>query len=130
MLIIQREKSFSIDIVRSLNIKIVILKKIRLDMIQQIIQSNYNNELEKEINKLFHRLNLPLHFNKTGYNNFTNYQRMFLIIIYRRENKPIRDFLAWLAESKWVSWLDLKYVPSKSTFHDWLGWFDTELVRE
>lgn len=99
-------------------------------MIQQIIQSNYNTELEKELLNLFHSSNLPLHFNKTGYKDFTNYQRISLIIIFRRENKSIRDFLKWLKESKWVSWLGLKRIPEKSTFHDWLNWFDMELIRK
>lgn len=99
-------------------------------MYQQIIQSNYNNELEKELLNLFHSSNLPLHFNKTGYKDFTNYQRISMIVIFRRENKSIRDFLKWLKESKWISWLGLKRVPEKSTFHDWLNWFDMNLIRK
>jgi len=99
-------------------------------MYQQIIQSNYNDKLERELLNLFHSSNLPLHFNKTGYKDFTNYQRISLIVIFRRENKPIREFLKWLKESKWVSWLGLKYVPEKSTFHDWLNLFDTKLIRK
>ena len=99
-------------------------------MLQQIIQPKYNNKLEEQLVNLFHSSNLPLHFNKTGYKDFTNYQRTSLIVIYRRENKSIRDFIDWLSESKWVSWLDLKYLPAKSTFHDWLSLFDTELIRE
>jgi len=99
-------------------------------MLQQIIQSNYNNKLEEELIKLFHSTNLPIHFNKTGYKDFTNYQRISLVVIFRRENKPIRDFLDWLEESKWGSWLDLKRVPKKSTFHDWLNLFDMKLIRE
>jgi hypothetical protein len=99
-------------------------------MHQKIIQSNFNNKLESEINKLFHLSGLPLHFNKTGYKDFTNYQRIALIIIFRRENKPIRDFLEWLKETKWISWLGLKRIPKRSTFHDWLNWFDMNFIRE
>ena len=99
-------------------------------MIQQIIQSNYNNELEKQLIKLFHSSDLPLHFNHKGNKQFTNYQRISLIVIFRRENKSIRDFIEWLSESKWFSWLGLKKLPKKSTFHDWLNWFDMELIRE
>ena len=98
-------------------------------MIQQIILPNYKNELEKQLLNLFHSSNLPLHFNKTGYKDFTNYQRISLIVIFRRENKPIRDFLKWLKESKWVLWLGLKRIPGKSTFHDWLALFDMKLIR-
>jgi len=99
-------------------------------MIQQIIQSNYNNELERELIKLFHSSDLPLHFNHKGNKQFTNYQRISLIVIFRRENKPIRDFIEWLGESKWFSWLGLKKIPGRSTFHDWLDLFDMKLIRE
>ena len=99
-------------------------------MLQTIIPSKYNNELEKELLNLFHSSNLPLHFNKTGCKDFTNYQRISLIIIFRRENKPIRDFIKWLKESKWVSWLELKRIPGKSTFHDWLDLFGMKLIRK
>ena len=99
-------------------------------MIQQIILPKFNNELEEQLINLFHESDLPLHFNKTGYKDFTNYQRISLIVIFRRENKPIREFLKWLKESKWVSWLGLKRIPKKSTFHDWLNLFGTKLIRE
>ena len=99
-------------------------------MTQQIVLPKYNSKLEEQIIKLFHSSELPLHFNKTGNKEFTNYQRISLIIISRRENKSIRDFVDWLKESKWVSWLGLKKVPKKSTFHDWLDLFDMKLIRE
>lgn len=99
-------------------------------MLQQIILPKFNNELEEQLIKLFHRSELPLHFNKTGYKDFTNYQRISLIVIFRRENKSIRDFLKDFKESKWMSWLGLKRIPKKSTFHDWLVIFNTEIIRE
>lgn len=99
-------------------------------MLQQVIQSNFNNKLEEQLIKLFHSSDLPLHFNHKGNKQFTNYQRISLIIIFRRENKSIRDFIKDLRESKWVSWLGLKKIPRKSTFHDWLDLFGTELIRE
>ena len=99
-------------------------------MLQQIIQSNFNSELEEQLIKLFHSTNLPLHFNHKGNKQFTNYQRISLVIIFRRENKSIRDFIDWLNESKWFSWLGLKKIPKKSTFHDWLNLFDMKLIRE
>ena len=99
-------------------------------MIQQIILPKFNNDMEEQLVNLFHESDLPLYFNKTGYKDFTNYQRVSLIVIFRRENKSIRDFLRDLKESKWVSWLGLKRIPEKSTFHDWLKLFDAELIRE
>lgn len=99
-------------------------------MYQQIILPNYNNQLEKELIKLFHSSNLPLHFNKTGNKQFTNYQRISVVVIFRRENKSIRDFIEYLEESKWVSWLGLKKIPKRSTLHDWLNLFDIKLIRK
>jgi len=54
-------------------------------MIQQIILPKYNSIMEEQLIKLFHSSDLPLHFNKTGYKDFTNYQRISLIIIFRRK---------------------------------------------
>ena len=88
------------------------------------------NNLEKQLLNLFHSSDLPLHFNYKGNKQFTNYQRISLIIIFRRENKSIRDFINWINESKWFSWLGLKKIPKRSTFHDWLNLFDMKLIRE
>jgi len=95
-----------------------------------MILAHPQNNLETQLLNLFHSSDLPLHFNHKGNKQFTNYQRISLIVIFRRENKPIRDFINWLGESKWISWLGLKRIPKKSTFHDWLNLFDTELIRE
>jgi len=97
---------------------------------RQITLAHPQNKLEKQLINLFHSSDLPLHFNKTGNKEFTNYQRISLIVIFRRENKPIRDFIEWLKESKWISWLGLKRAPEKSTFHDWLNLFDMKLIRK
>ena len=53
-------------------------------MFQQIILPKYNNKLEEELIKLFHSSDLPLHFNKTGNKEFTNYQRVSIILLFRR----------------------------------------------
>jgi len=99
-------------------------------MYQQIILPNYNNQLEKQLINLFHSSNLPLHFNKTGNKEFTNYQRISIIILFQRSKKSIRDFVDELSESKWVSWLGLKKIPKKSTLHDWLKIFDMKIIRK
>lgn len=100
-------------------------------MIQQIIPSNYNNKLEKELIKLFHSSGLPLHFNKTGNKEFTNYQRISIIILFYRSGKSIRAFIDEnLGESKWISYLGLKKIPMKSTLHDWLKIFNMKIIRK
>ena len=87
-------------------------------MIQQIVLPKYNNKLEKELINLFHKSDLPLHFNKTGNKEFTNYQRISIIILFERSKKSLRDFIDELSELKWVSFLGLKKIPQKSTLHD------------
>jgi len=99
-------------------------------MLQQIIQSKFNNELERELVKLFHKSNLPLHFNYKGNKEFTNYQRVSILVLFHRSKKSIRDFIEELSESKWVSWLGLKKIPKKSTLHDWLKIFNMKSIRK
>ena len=100
-------------------------------MLQQIIQSNFNNKLEKQLIKTFHSSNLPLHFNWKGNKKFTNYHRISIIILYFRSKKSLRDFVDEdLPESKWISYLGLKKIPRKSTLHDWLKLFDLKLIRK
>jgi hypothetical protein len=86
--------------------------------------------MEEVINNLFHSLNLPLHFNKTGNKEFTNYQRVSIIILFQKSKKSIRDFIDDFSESKWISWLGLKKIPKKSTLHDWLKLFNMKIVRK
>ena len=98
-------------------------------MRQHIILPRLNNRLEEEINNLFHSSGLPMHFNKTGNKEFTNYQRVSIIILFQRSKKSLRDFVVEFSESKWISWLGLEKVPKKSTLHDWLKLFDMQKVR-
>ena len=100
-------------------------------MLQQIILPKYNNKLEEQLINLFHSLDLPLHFNKTGNKEFTNYQRITIIILFQRSKKSIRQFIDEdLKESKWISWLGLKKIPKKSTLHDWLKIFNMKIIRK
>ena len=96
----------------------------------QNILPGFNNKLEEQFIKLFHSLNLPLHFNKTGNKEFTNYQRISIIILYHRSKKSLRDFIVELKESKWVSWLGLNKIPQKSTLHDWIIVFNMKIIRK
>lgn len=89
-----------------------------------------NNKTQKQLIKLFHDSGLPNHFNHYGNKEFTNYQRISLIVLFKRSKKSIRPFLKELSETKWTSWLDLKKIPGKSTLHDWLILFGTSLIRK
>jgi hypothetical protein len=97
---------------------------------RQITLAHPSNKLEKQLINLFHSSNLPLHFNKTGNKEFTNYQRVSIIILFHRSKKSLRDFVEELKESKWISWLGLKKIPKKSTLHDWLKIFNMKIIRK
>jgi len=98
---------------------------------RQITLAHPSNKLENELVKLFHSSNLPLHFNKKGNKEFTNFQRVSIIILFRRSGKSLRQFINEnLSESKWISWLGLKKVPRKSTLHDWLKLFSMKTIRQ
>jgi len=89
-----------------------------------------NNSMNQELINLFHSSNLPLHFNKTGNKEFTNYQRVALIILFRRSKKSLRDYVLELKESLWIKWLGLLRIPGKSTLHDWFKLFKMKTIRE
>ncbi|MDO9580698.1 MAG: transposase, partial [Bacteroidales bacterium] len=98
---------------------------------RQTILAHPRNKLEKQLINLFHSSDLPLHFNKTGNKEFTNYQRISIIILLKRSGKSLRQFIDEnLSESKWVSWLGLKKIPKKSTLHDWLKMFSMKTIRQ
>ena len=99
-------------------------------MIVQKILPKHCNNMQTELLNLFHSSNLPMHFNKTGNKEFTNYQRISIIILFVRSKKSLRDFILEFRESKWISWLGLKKIPMKSTLHDWLNLFDMKIIRK
>lgn len=99
-------------------------------MIQNTLTNQYNHPLEKELIKLFHSSNLPMHFNHKGNKQFSNYQRISLIILYRRSKKSLRDFVDELKESKWTSWLQFSKIPSKSTLHSWILLFKMKTIKQ
>ena len=98
---------------------------------RQIMLAHPQNKLEEQLIKIFHSSNLPLHFNHKGNKEFTNYQRISIIILLRRSGKSLRQFIDEnLSESKWISWLGLKKIPKKSTLHDWLKIFNMKIIRK
>jgi hypothetical protein len=98
---------------------------------QQTLYNQHNNLLEKELINLYHNSGVPLHFNKTGNKEFTNYQRISIIILFQRSKNSLRTFIDEnLKESKWISWLGLKKIPKKSTLHDWLKMFNMKIIRK
>ena len=68
--------------------------------------------------------------NKTGNKEFTNYQRISIIILFQRSKKSLRGFVDEIKESKWISWIGLKKPIRKSTLHDWLKIFNMQAIRK
>ena len=99
-------------------------------MIVQKSLLKHCNNMQSELLNLFHSSILPMHFNKTGNKEFTNYQRVSIIILFFRSKKSLRDFILEFRESKWISWLGLKKIPGKSTLHDWILLFDMKMIRK
>ncbi|MHA1500121.1 MAG: transposase [Promethearchaeota archaeon] len=99
-------------------------------MLSQKTLPKHYNELHNQLLNLFHSSGMPMHFNKTGNKEFTNCQRISLIILLRRSKKSLRDFVEELKESLWVKWLGLKRIPGKSTLHDWINLFKMKTIRE
>jgi len=98
---------------------------------QTTLYDQHTNPIQKEFINLYHNSGVPLHFNKTGNKEFTNYQRISIIILFQRSKKSLRVFIDEdLKESKWVSYLRLKKVPKKSTLHDWLKMFNMKIIRK
>jgi hypothetical protein len=95
-----------------------------------LLTNQYANRTHQELINLLHRLGLPLHFNQKGNKQFTNYQRVALIILQIRSKKSIREFLSEFGESRWFSWLGFKKIPRKSTLHDWISLFNMKLIRK
>jgi hypothetical protein len=98
-------------------------------MTQKTISNTFEHELHKQIIKVCHSLELPLHFNHKGPKIFTNYQRVALIILFKRSKKSLVDFVFELYESLWPRWLSLREIPGKSTLHDWLKLFEMPVIR-
>ena len=98
-------------------------------MKQKQISGTFRHELHKQILKICHSVCLPLHCNKKGPKRFTEHQRIGLIILFQRSRLSLREFVRRLPEQKWISWLDLKQLPSKSTLHSWLERIPEKIIR-
>ena len=105
------------------------LRILVIDMQNTLAYTEKNRFLSELIN-LYHATGLPLHDNLLGPKIYSEFQKFSLVILLRRSKKVLRDFVAELLESKWVSWLDLKEIPSKSVLHDWCKKYTVEFLRE
>ena len=88
------------------------------------------NKLHSQILKLYHAAGLPLHTNHFGSKVNSEYQKLAIVLLFRRSKLSLRDFVSQLTESRWPAWLGLRELPSKSTLHSWCARFSTSLLRQ
>lgn len=99
-------------------------------MTQTTIQYTPKHEFLSEILKLYHTMDLPLHDNDLGPKIYTELQKLSLVILFRRSKKVLRDFVAELPETKWIQWLDLREIPSKSVLCNWCRKYSVAFLRK
>ncbi|MDP3989952.1 MAG: transposase [archaeon] len=71
-----------------------------------------------------------MHDNDFGPQIYSEFQKFSLVILFRRSKKVLRDFIAELYETKWLSWLDFKQMPSKSVLHNWCKKYTVGFIRQ
>jgi len=71
-----------------------------LVMTQTTIQYTLKHEFLSEILKLYHGMDLPLYDNHFGPRIYSEFQKLSLVVLFRRSKKVLRDFIAELFESK------------------------------
>lgn len=97
---------------------------------QQLIQYTQKHRFLSDLINLYHATGLPLHDNNLGPQIYSEFHKLSLVVLFRRSKKVLRDFIAELCESKWLSWLDFKQMPSKSVLHDWCKKYTVKFIRE
>lgn len=99
-------------------------------MKQVQLQYTIKHKLLSQILKLCHQVPLSRHQNHYGPKTFIECQKVALVILFRRSGKSLRDFIAQLPELRWIQWLQLKELPSKSTLHNWCKAFPASFTRK
>lgn len=97
---------------------------------QTTIRYTQKHGFLSDLINLYHATGLPLHDNNFGPKIYSEFQKLSFVVLFRRSKKVLRDFIAELYESKWLSWLDFKQIPSKSVLHDWCKKYTVKFIRE
>ena len=97
---------------------------------QLTIQYTQRHEFLSELINLYHTMGLPLHDNYCGSKVYSEFQKLSLVVLFRRSKKVLRDFVAELCETKWITWLQLREIPSKSVLNNWCKKFTIKFIRK
>lgn len=90
----------------------------------------HKNSFRQELNNIILSLDLPKYSNWRGNKQFTDAQKLSVVILYIRSGKSLRDFCEEFKESQWINWLELKYEIKKSSLNNWLKSFDLNFIKE
>ena len=102
-------------------------------MIRKLVQKQiipHSNSFRQELNEIILSLNLPKYSNKKGNRQFTDSQKLSVVILYIRSGKSLRDFCEEFKESKWTSWLELRFEIKKSSLNNWLRQFELDFIKK
>lgn len=97
---------------------------------QEQLTRQYETKLHKQLLNIFHSVEKRRFANRLGPKMFSMYQRFALIVLFKRSLKSLRRFVDELPESRWVSWLQLRELPSKSSLHSWLTQYSAASLRK
>lgn len=87
------------------------------------------SRLGELVNKIIGQAQLVLHHNKFGPKIFTQHQMVALLVLKHKSRLSYRDFVSWLYETRWVEWLKLREIPSKSTLHNYFMRIGMKIIR-
>lgn len=99
-------------------------------MIQKQIYNQYESKVQRQVLKFFHSTNGKIHNNHFGPKIYTEYQKLMLVVLYRRNNQSYRRYMNYLLESRWPKWLQLKEIPSKSSVHSWFQNLSVSVLKK
>ena len=99
-------------------------------MIQKTISNTFEHELQQQLLNIFHSVEKRRYANRLGPKIFGLYQRFALVVLCKRSGKAPYKFVKELPESRWVSWLKLREIPSKTTLYRWLKEYSLGFLRK
>jgi len=87
------------------------------------------NKLVREIYNFFYSLSRNYYNSKFSKRLFNNLQKFFIVFLYYKSGKSIRNFLNDFEYNILTKTLQLKKIPSKLTLHNWLKEYNIEIIR-
>lgn len=96
---------------------------------QQQLTRQYETKLQEQLLNVFHTVENRRFANRLGPRIFGLYQRFALVVLFKRSGHSLRRFVDELPESRWIRWLQLQEIPSKSSIHSWMQQYSMTNLR-